>query len=328
MMLASLGREYPYHATIVIGRDQDLILPRLATPMFASCFDWHSAVHAHWGLARALRMAPTAPWAPSARGALALSVTQGKVEAEAAFLQAPGREGFERPYGLAWLLQLCGEMRGWNDPGAQHWAGYLLPLERLAASRLMGWIERLPTPVRSGEHSQSAFAMGLFMDYAKESGHHELVPRIAERAVRLYAADREAPLAWEPSAQDFLSPLLGEADLLRRAMPQTSFAPWLTGLLPGPGAPELRRWLTPVTSPDPADGKFAHFDGLNLTRAWMLEGIVSALPASHPHAEGLAAAAAAHREAGLAGARATQHYAGTHWLGSFAVYLLTGRGIA
>jgi hypothetical protein len=328
MMLGAISREYPYHATLMLARDQDLILPRLATPAFASCFDWHSSVHSHWGLARALRFAPAAPWAARARAALATSLSPQRLEAEAAYLTAPGHEGFERPYGLAWLLQLGGELRGWDDAGARHWAGLLLPLERLAASRLMGWIERLQWPVRSGEHSQSAFATGLFMDFARDANHPELIPRIAERAVRLYGADREAPVRWEPSGQDFLSPLLGEADLMRRAMPPSSFAPWLAGFLPPAEAPELARWLTPVVSPDQADGKFAHLDGLNLTRAWMLEGIVSALPAAHGHGPVLAAAGERHRDAGLAGAVSAQHWAGTHWLGSFATYLLTRRGIA
>lgn len=326
MMLAAIGREYPYHALLPLARDQDLVLPRLATPAFANSFDWHSSVHTHWGLARALRVAPGAPWAPRARAALALSLAPKRLEAEAAFLSAPGREGFERPYGLAWLLQLCAEMRGWNDEGARLWAGLLSPLEHIAASRLMGWVDRLPLPVRSGEHSQSAFAIGLFMDWARDAKHAELAPRLAERAVRLYAADREAPVRWEPSAQDFLSPLLGEADLMRRAMPQAAFAPWLAAFLPAPDAPDLARWLTPVASPDQADGKLAHLDGLNLTRAWMLDGIAGALPESHAHRPALAAAAERHLEAGLAGARTT-HYAGTHWLGSFAVYLLTGRGL-
>lgn len=326
MMLAAIGREYPYHVLMPVQREQEVMLPRLATPCFANSFDWHSSVHTHWGLARAIRFAPGAPWAPRARAALAMSLTAQRLEAEVAFLSAPGREAFERPYGLAWVLQLCGEMRGWDDAGAKHWTGLLAPLERLAASRMMGWLERLPCPVRSGEHSQSAFAAGLFMDFARDAGHPELVPRLAERAVRLYAADRDAPVRWEPSAQDFLSPLLGEADLLRRAMPEAAFGPWLSGFLPRPESPELAKWLTPAVSPDPADGKFAHLDGLNLTRAWMLEGIAGALPATHAHRVPLAAAAERHRAAGLAGAL-SPHYAGAHWLGSFAVYMLTGRGL-
>ena len=148
----------------------------------------------------------------------------------------------------------------------------------------------------------------------------------AERAVRLYGSDREAPVRYEPSSHDFLSPLLGEADLLRRAMGTGAFSHWLTSFLPAADSPDLARWLTPVVSPDQSDGKLSHLDGLNLSRAWMLDGIVSALPAANPLREPLLAAAHSHREAGLAGAK-TAHYAGTHWLGSFAMYLLTSRGL-
>ncbi len=326
MMLASIGREYPYHVLMLVQREEDLVPPGRATPAFASCFDWHSSVHTHWGLARSVRTAPAAPWAAAARAALAASLTAERLEAEAAFLSAPGREGFERPYGLAWLLQLCGELRSWDDPDARRWAERLEPLERLAASRLSAWAERLPWPVRSGEHSQSAFAFGLLLDWARNAGRSDVLAGVAEQAVRLYGGDRGAPVHFEPSGQDFLSPILGEADLMRRALPAGRFASWLEVFLPSPVAVHLARWLAPVASPDQADGKFAHLDGLNLTRAWMLEGVVAALPEGHPHRGGLAEAARAHRAAGLAGA-GTTHYAGTHWLGSFAVYLLTRRGL-
>lgn len=326
MMLAAIGREYPYHSLVLLARDEDAVPPRIATPAFATCFDWHSAVHTHWGLARALRCAPGAPWAPRARAALAARLTAERLGAEHAFVTAPGREGFERPYGLAWLLQLAAELRAWDDADARRWSELLSPLEGVAAARMLAWIERLPWPVRAGEHSQSAFAIGLVLDWARDAGEAEARGRVCGHASRLYAADRDAPVGWEPSGQDFLSPLLGEADLMRRVLPQDEFAPWLGAFLPSPNAAALERWLAPVASPDPADGKFAHLDGLNLTRAWMLDGLVAALPDTHAHFSVLAAAAQRHREAGLAGAR-TPHWAGTHWLGSFAVYLITGRGL-
>lgn len=323
---AAIGRPYPYHLSAVLGSDADLNLPRVSNPAFYGSFDWHSAVHGHWCLVRALRVVPDARWGPAARSALAINLTEARLAAEAAFLRAPGREAFERPYGLAWLLQLAAELRGSADPAARIWAQHLAPLETLAASRMAAWCDVLPWPVRSGEHAQSAFALGLFHDWARDTGNEDLRARIAERAVRLHAADRDAPVRYEPSAQDFLSPILGEADLLRRAMPPEAFGPWLTNFLPEPGSDALRRWLAPVVSPDPTDGKFAHLDGLNLSRAWMLEGIVHGLPPAHAHRTGLAEAASKHRDAGLAGASGS-HYAGTHWLGSFAVYLLTARGL-
>lgn len=327
MALAAIGREYPYHFSVVLTGDRDLAPPRVLTPVFRGAFDWHSAVHGHWTLVRALRTCPDAPWGVRARTALAMNLTSPRLEAEEAYLRRPGHEAFERPYGLAWLLQFAAELRTWDDEAAAHWRPMLAPLETLAAARLMGWLEQLPWPVRSGEHSQSAFAIGLFHDWARDAGQAELAARIAERVVRLYGADRDAPVRYEPSAHDFLSPILGEADVLRRCMPSESFGPWLARFLPAAASHELARWLTPVVSPDPADGKFAHLDGLNLSRAWMLEAIAGRLPEDDPLQAPLRSAAAAHRRAGIAGAMG-RHYAGTHWLGSFAVYLVTGRANA
>ncbi len=326
MMLEAIVREYPYHSLVLLAGDADVAAPRAATPAFSTCFDWHSAVHTHWGLARALRAAPAAPWATRARAALEASLTPGRLAAEHAFLTAPGREGFERPYGLAWLLQLCAELRAWPDADARRWAGALAALEHVAASRLTAWAERLPWPVRSGEHSQSAFALGLALDWSRDAGEPRARARLAEQVGRLYLADHDAPVGWEPSGHDFLSPLLGEADLLRRVLAREEFGRWLGAFLPANDPAALGRWLAPVASPDRADGKFAHLDGLNLTRAWMLEGIVSALDGAHPLHGVLHAAAGRHREAGLAGAL-SPHWAGSHWLGSFAVYLLTLRGL-
>lgn len=326
MATQSIHREYPYHLTVVMTGETPLRRPQDLTPAFHGSFDWHSAVHCHWALARAARLLPQAPWAMRAKLALAVTLTESRLQGELAFLSAPGREGFERPYGLAWLLQLASELRAWDDVSARSWYGWLQPLEQVAASRLAGWLERLPWPIRAGEHSQSAFALGLFLDWARAAGNEELHARASERIIRLYTADRDAPVRYEPSGHDFLSPILGEADLLRRALPAASYRPWLQRFLPAHDAPELTAWLRPVTSPNPEDGKLSHLDGLNLSRAWMLEGIVSALPADDALQAPLAAAAEAHCRAGLAGA-ATPHYAGTHWLGSFAIYLLTRRGI-
>ena len=175
MALASIQREYPYHLTVVLGRDSDLALPRVLTPAFRGAFDWHSAVHGHWALARACRARPGAPWAIRARAALESSLTEARLRAEAEFLRAPGREAWERPYGLAWLLQLAAELRHWDDPVAARWLAAMEPLEQVASSRLLAWAGQLPWPVRSGEHSQSAFALGLFHDWARDRGHPESV---------------------------------------------------------------------------------------------------------------------------------------------------------
>lgn len=326
MAMGVLTREYPYHLTVVMQRDEDAAPPRQRTPAFAGAFDWHSAVHGHWCLVRAVRRHPDAEWAAAARALLVRSLSEAHLAAELAHLSAPGHEGFERPYGLAWLLQLAAEVRAWDDASAAPIRAGLEPLESLAAGRLSGWLDRLRIPVRSGEHSQSAFALALLLDWARDTGQSDLARRLGEACVRLHFADRDAPIAYEPSAHDFLSPILAEADLMRRALAPEDFRDWFDRFLPGPPGPVARRWLTPVEPADRSDGKFAHFDGLNLSRAWMLEGIAAALPAAHPLRDWLAGASVSHRAAGLAGARGSD-YMGTHWLGSFAVYLLTQRGL-
>ena len=133
-------------------------------------------------------------------------------------------------------------------------------------------------------------------------------------------------MAYEPSGHDFLSPCLAEADFMRRVLPAAEFGAWLDGFLPGLAHAEDATWLPPAVVSDRSDGKLAHLDGLNLSRAWALEGIAAALPSTDPRRPALAAAAAAHRTSGLA-AVTGEHYAGGHWLGSFATYLVTERGL-
>ena len=337
MALAAIHREYPSHVSHLLRGDDDARPPRDLTPAFYGSFDWHSAVHGHWCLARLARLHPAEAFAAPALAALGEGLTQERIAREVEYVSAPGREGFERPYGLAWLLQLAAELREWGAAAARgagdraaraaEFHAALAPLESLAAGRLGILARRLPWPVRSGVHSQTAFAFGLALDWARVAGDRELETLIGARARAWFGADLGAPIAYEPSGHDFLSPVLGEADLMRRVLPRDEFAAWLTRFLPDPESAGTRRWLTPVTSPDPADGHLAHLDGLNLSRAWMLEGIASALGTGDPRAPALRAAAARHTADGLASLRG-EHYAGTHWLGSFAAYLLTGRGLS
>lgn len=332
LALAAVGREYPSHVCHLLRDDRDVRPPRELTPAFHGSFDWHSAVHGHWCLARLLRVTPRASFAPLAIETLANSLTPEKLAAEHEYVSAPERAGFERPYGLAWLLQLGAELREWESPDAARWHAALRPLEALAVARLSSWLPRLSHPVRSGEHGQSAFAMGLALDWARIARHGAFARLLAGAARRFHLRDAEAPIGWEPSGHDFLSPALAEADLMRRVLERDAFAGWLARFLPGLDghaagrAAAVRRWLTPVRPRDRADGKLAHLDGLNSSRAWMLEGIVAALPAGDRRVKALRAAAIRHRRAGLA-AVTGEHYAGAHWLASFAAYLVTGRGL-
>jgi len=328
LALAAIHREYPNHLLLLATSDDDLRPPRELTPAFYGCFDWHSAVHGHWTLARLARLHPDAAFAADARAALGRNLTDAALAAEHAFLVRPDRAGFERPYGLAWLLQLDAELHGWARDGeadAASWAGRLAPLSRLARERLATWLPRLLWPIRSGEHSQTAFALGLALDWARAERDDTFAALVTARAREFHLEDTDAPFEYEPSGHDFLSPALAEADLMRRVLAPSEFAMWLTAFLPDVTGAPATRWLTPVRSTDPADGKLAHLDGLNLSRAWMIEGIAAALPRAHPVRTPLERAAATHREAGLAALQGGE-YAGTHWLGSFAAYLVTARG--
>ncbi|MHB1045214.1 MAG: DUF2891 domain-containing protein [Thermoanaerobaculia bacterium] len=326
LALDCVHREYPNKIAHVMNGDADAKPPRELTPAFYGCFDWHSSVHGHWLLARLARLHPAAPFAAPARAALARSLTEANVAGEVAYLAAPGRTGFERPYGLAWLLQLAAELREWDDPEAKAWSKALAPLEARAAELLFAWIPKLAYPIREGEHPQTAFAFGLALDWARVAGETEKAGLLARRIVELYGADRTCPIGYEPSGQDFLSPCLGEADLMRRVMPRDRFAKWLSGLLPDLPRDGSSAWIAPGIVTDRTDGKLVHLDGLNLSRAFMLRGIAAGLPSRDRRVPALRAAADAHAKASLPSVT-SEHYEGSHWLGTFAVYLLTERGL-
>ena len=327
LALACVHQEYPNKIAHVLTGDDDVRPPRDLTPAFYGCYDWHSSVHGHWLLARLARLYPDAAFAPRARTALAKSLTSANIDGEVRYLKGEGRTSFERPYGLAWLLQLAAELREWDDADARAWSAALAPLEREAAARVADWVPKLTAPIRIGEHSQTAFAFGLMLDWATGAGDAALERLLVSRSRGYYAGDRRCPIDYEPSGEDFLSPCLAEADLMRRLMPPPEFAAWLTGFLPDLPKTRTDDWLAPGVVTDPTDPKLAHLDGLNLSRAWMLEGVASGLPADDARRAGLAAAAVLHREAGLENVTG-EHYEGGHWLGTFAVYLVTSRGIA
>lgn len=322
LVSAAIHREYPNQIVHLLRDDGEARPPRALHPIFFGAFDWHSAVHGHWALVRLVRLHPQEAWTRDLRIALAGSFTAEGAAGELAYLAE--RPGFEVPYGIAWLLQLdaeLGEAAQGGDRQMASWRGALAPLVALAGERLLAWLERLPAPIRGGEHAQTAFAMGLALDWARAQRHQALADLVVEQARAFYQADVAAPVAYEPSAHDFLSPSLGEADLMRRVLRPAEFAPWLAGFLPRPGG------FAPVRTVDRTDGKLVHFDGLNLSRAWMLRGIGAALAGDDPRRGPLLRAAEAHEAAGMAGV-AGDHYAGAHWLGSFAVYLLSDRGLS
>src|SRR5947207_4744305 len=326
LALACVHKEYPNKIAHVFNSDVDVAPPRKLTPAFCGCYDWHSSVHGHWLLVRLVRTFPDAPFAKDARDALKQSLSAENLKQEAGYIRGEGRSSFERPYGLSWLLQLCVELREWDDPEAREWSANLKPLEDAAVERLTSWLPKLSHPVRIGEHDQTAFGLGLMFDYARTTKNEAFAKLIRDSAKKFFLADKNCPLNYEPSGEDFLSPCLGEGDVMRRVLPQKEFASWLKGFMPQIPVTENPDWLKVTVSPDPSDPKLAHLDGLNLSRAWMLEGILSALPDDDHRRPALQAASDTHRRVGLA-AITREHYEGGHWLGSFAVYLTTQRGM-
>jgi hypothetical protein len=318
LALDCVQRELPNSLQLLINQLGDIKRPRELHPAFYGCLDWHSAVHGHWLLVRLLRTVPGLPGAAQIRVALDANLSAGNIAAEVAYFTAPHRQGFERMYGWAWLLQLAAELHAWDDDDARRWTTNLAPLTELIATRYLGFLPKQTYPIRTGVHANTAFGLGFALDYARLVGHAALEVVIVERATAYYGADRDAPAGWEPGGEDFLSPSLAEADLMRRVLPAADFAGWLHGFLPRGLPPSLR---VPAIVSDRSDGKLAHLDGLNLSRAWCLRAVANALPAHDALRPELAEAAEVHAAAGLANV-ATCDYMGEHWLASFAVYLL------
>src|SRR5216684_1686586 len=266
LALVCVHKEYPNKLSHTLYSDADVAPPRKLTPAFYGCYDWQSSVHGNWLLARLARTFPDGAFTPKARDALKQSLTAENIAQETAYLRAEGRSSFERPYGLAWLLQLGAEMREWNDPLAREMSANLRALEQAANERLKAWLPKLSHPVRSGEHSETAFALGLVIDSTDDPALAKLA---RDSARRFFLDDKSCPLGYEPSGEDFLSPCLAEADVMRRVLPPREFAKWFDAFLPNV------RWPKPEIVTDPSDPRLAHLDGLNLSRAWMLEGIAS-----------------------------------------------------
>ena len=322
-----IHKEYSNKIAHYMNSDEDLKPPRELYPAFYGCFDWHSSVHGHWLLVRLLNTHADEIDSAAITGMLDKSFTEDNIAGEIASYTRPGMKSFERPYGIAWLLQLTAELRQSDRQEAKRWLDHLLPLEQQAVANISEWLPKLTFPIRTGEHSQTAFAFGLMLDWARVAGNHEFESLLTARVLELYSSDIDCPLAYEPSGQDFLSPCLAEADLMRRMLTRTEFADWLRDFFPTLVESTDISWLVPAIVTDKSDGKLAHLDGLNISRAWMLEGIISGLPTNDTRLASLQAVVEAHRKAGLDAVLGDMHYMGSHWLGSFATYLQTKRGL-
>src|ERR1700722_18032420 len=261
LALACLHKEYPNKIAHVMESDADALPPHVLTPAFYGCFDWHSDVHGHWLLVRLARLYPNAAFAAQARAELARSLTPQNIAGEVTFLKREDQPAFERPYGLAWLLTRSAELRQWNDPQAKQWLSALLPLEAEAVAHLKSWLPKLHYPIRIGEHDQPAFSFGLVGDWAGVAGDAEMRQLLSNAAQRFYQNDRNCPLNYEPSGQDFLSPCLAEADFMRRVLEPEAFGKWLGDFLPQIPTKAGTDWLAPAGVTDPAGPKVGHLDG-------------------------------------------------------------------
>ena len=331
LALDCIHREYPNKIGHVLNEDADARTPSSLHPVFYGCFDWHSSVHGHWLLVRLLRTAPEDQIPADMRSeiiaALNQSFTSGGVAEEVAYFETENRKSYERPYGVAWFLQLTAELREWQDPQGEAWLQTLLPLEAVIVAQLKAWLPNLAYAIRLGTHNQSMFAFGLILDWAEVAGDQEMKEMVTGRSLAFHQRDKNCPIGYEPSGEDFLSPCLMEADLMRRLLPQNEFSTWLDDFLPGIPKDGSGDWLAIGIVMDPTDGKLVHLDGVNLSRAWNLENIAAALPDDDPRKASLIAAGQVHAQAGIANVSA-EHYEGSHWLASFATYMVTKRGLA
>ncbi len=322
LALSCVDREYPNKPEHVMDGAADVRPPRDLHPAFFGCYDWHSSVHGHWMLVRLLETHPDIPSAPSIRERLDAHFTTEAIAREVVYLDRKSAKSFERTYGWAWVLRLALELERARDPKARVWREKIRPLETAIVSRLRDYLPRLTKPVRTGVHPNTAFALAEALDWASGTGHPEVAKEVRDRSRDFFLADRSCPFDYEPSGEDFFSPCLEEADLMRRVLPRAEFSAWLSRFFPGL-APGRRVPLAPAVVSDPTDPKLVHLDGLNLSRAWALTGIASALPASDTRRGALLDAARGHARAGLARV-SSGNYEGEHWLASFAVRLSEG----
>ncbi|MCG7361109.1 DUF2891 domain-containing protein [Roseomonas sp. ACRSG] len=310
--LGHVTREYPNKLDHVMAGPEDARGPRDLHPIFFGSFDWHSCVHSYWMLARLLRRFPGMAPAAEIRALFDAQFTAANVEAERAYLRRPTARGFERPYGWGWLLKLAAEL---PPPHAET----LSPLAGMMAERFLNFLPRATYPTRVGTHYNSAFAFCLAADYAAAVSHQPLAAMLRDTARRWFGEDADCQ-AWEPGGDDFLSSALVEAECMRRLLPEGAFLPWFGRFLPRLAQRQPATLFHPATVSDRTDGKIAHLDGLNLSRAWCWRSIAAALPEADPRRALALETAEVHLQSALP--HVAGDYMGEHWLASFAVLAL------
>jgi len=317
--LDHVTREYPNKLDHVLTGPEDLVSPRTLHPMFFGSFDWHSCVHAHWLLARLLVSHPAPALSDAILAHFATVFTRDNVSVELAYLARPTSGTFERPYGWAWLLMLAAELERHENRNYLTWATVLRPLAKTFAQRFINFLAKATYPIRSGSHSNTAFALTLALDYARTCKDEALARAVTHAARDWFVSDTNCQ-AWEPGGEDFLSPCLIEAECMRRMLPQEEFGPWFAGFLPRLSERQPLTLFESVSVSDRSDGRIAHLDGLNLSRAWCWSGLAASISVADPRADLMRDAAARHREASIQ--HVSGEYMGEHWLATFALLAL------
>ena len=316
LALAHVRREYPNKLDHVLSGPHDLRSPRELHPLFYGSFDWHSNVHGYWLLATLYRRAADLPERARIRELFDAQLSEANIAGEVAYLSEPARGTFERPYGWAWLLMLAAELERHDSADGRQWANALRPLAARFAERFREFLPKASYPIRVGTHFNTAFAVILALEYADTVRDDALATLLRTTAVAWYASDTDCQ-AWEPGGDDFLSPALVEAECMRRVLPRTEWTAWFDRFLPRVGERDPRTLFTPVTVSDRCDGKIAHLDGLNLSRAWCWRMLSSSWSSTDARRAIALESAQRHVDASLP--HVAGDYAGEHWLATYAL---------
>ncbi|WP_179400835.1 DUF2891 domain-containing protein [Burkholderia guangdongensis] len=323
LALAHLTREYPNRLAHALAGPQDVRSPRALHPIFYGSYDWHSCVHGYWLVLHLLERFPDLPEAARIVAVVDAHFTDANVARECAYVDLPHNRGFERPYGWAWLLALAAQLERLTLPQAARWAATFAPLADAFVARFEAFLPMATYPVRVGTHFNTAFALSLVLDFARHKPvgqrRERLAALIVETATRWHRDDAGCQ-AWEPSGDEFLSPALMEAELMRRVLAPDAFERWFARFLPDIARGEPATLFEPATVSDRSDGKIAHLDGLNLSRAWCQRSIARALPEGDARRARLLDAADKHIDSALA--HVAGDYMGEHWLATFATLAL------
>lgn len=319
LALAHLTREYPNKLTHSLAGPEDVKSPRALHPIFYGSYDWHSCVHGYWLVLHLIERFPDLPEAARIVAVVDEHFTAANVAGERAYLDLPHNLGFERPYGWAWLLALSAQLHSLKLSDAARWAKTFAPLTQVFVERFQTFLPKATYPLRVGTHFNMAFALALTLDFARQTSHSQLEALIVSTAERWFLHDVGCQ-AWEPAGDEFLSPSLMEAELMRRVLPPAQFVDWFGRFLPDLGAKKPATLFEPVTVTDRTDGKIAHLDGLNLSRAWCQRSLARALPAQDIRRAVLFDSAERHLQSALP--HVAGDYMGEHWLGTFATLAL------